>query len=303
MNILTFDVEDWFHLLDNESTDTTDKWKSFPSRIHRNMDRIFGLLDEYEQRATFFVLGWIAQQYPDMVRRIRDKGFEIGYHTDTHRLIHAMNPDTFYLEMKRGLDRIENITGNKVVAFRAPGFSLTESCNWAFDILTETGIRYDSSIFPIRHAHGGYPSFPYAEPTLIKTANGALKEFPVNAGRLFGKPIVYSGGGYFRLLPYRLIEYLSKKDSYIMSYLHPRDMDAEQPVIKDLPLSRKFKSYVGLKSCRSKLERWIRKFPFTDIATVDSTIDWNKSPVFDMNRKELKVSAKDEKLAAAVPAI
>ncbi|GHT43921.1 polysaccharide deacetylase [Bacteroidia bacterium] len=283
MYLLTFDIEEWFHILDNESTASKEEWIKFPCRIYENMDRIFNLLNKHNQQATFFVLGWIAQQYPDVVRRICDNGFEVGFHTDNHQLIHQQPPEIFYSDMKRGLEQLENIIGCKVVSFRAPGFSLTESCNWAFDILIELGIQYDSSVFPVPHAHGGYPSFPYMEPAIIKTKKGELKEFPINAGKVLGKPIVYSGGGYFRLLPYWLIKYLSGKDSYIMSYLHPRDMDADQPMIKGLPVSRKFKSYVGLKSCAAKLEKWIDDFPFTDISTVASTIDWNNVPVFDIS--------------------
>jgi hypothetical protein len=184
--------------------------------------------------------------------------------------------------MTRGLDCLENVTGKKVEAFRAPGFSLTESCNWAFDILSELGIKYDSSVFPIPHAHGGYPSFPHIGPAIIRTRSGDIKEFPISVGKIFGKSIVYSGGGYFRLFPYMLIKALARRESYIMSYLHPRDMDAGQPMIEGLPLKRKFKSYIGLKTCAAKLEKWIIDFPCTDIRTAVSVVDWEQVPVVDL---------------------
>jgi polysaccharide deacetylase family protein (PEP-CTERM system associated) len=246
------------------------------------MDRIFDILDRHNQRATFFVLGWIAQKYPEIVKRISDNGFDIGFHTDEHQLIHQQSPEVFHADMVRGLDYIENIIGRKVESFRAPGFSLTESCNWAFDILAEMGIKHDSSVFPTYHAHGGYPSFPHIGPTLIKTHKGDIKEFPISVGKLFGKSLVYSGGGYFRLFPYILIKTLARQGSYIMSYLHPRDMDAGQPMIKDLSVLRKFKSYVGLKSCAAKLEKWLFDFPFVDIDTAASTVDWAQAPVVDL---------------------
>jgi polysaccharide deacetylase family protein (PEP-CTERM system associated) len=254
------------------------------------MDRIFSLLEKHNQKATFFVLGWIAQQYPDIVRRIADNGFDIGYHTDEHQLIYEQTPEEFYADMVRGLDCLENIVGKKVEAFRAPGFSLTESCNWAFDILSEVGIVYDSSVFPTPHAHGGYPSFPHIGPTLIKTRTGDIKEFPISVGKLFRKSVVYSGGGYFRLFPYLIIKNLARKSSYIMSYLHPRDMDAGQPMIEDLPLSRKFKSYVGLKTCASKFEKWIVDFSFIDIKTAASNVNWAQVPVVDLRKDNQPVN-------------
>jgi hypothetical protein len=136
----------------------------------------------------------------------------------------------------------------------------------------------------MRHAHGGYPSFPHIAPALIKTNKGEIKEFPISVGKLFGKSIVYSGGGYFRLFPYRLIKMLAQKEAYLMSYLHPRDMDAEQPVIQDLPLSRKFKSYVGLKTCAAKFEKWIAEFPCIDIRAAASLVDWKTAPVIELRR-------------------
>jgi polysaccharide deacetylase family protein (PEP-CTERM system associated) len=285
MHILTFDIEEWFHILDNESTKSKKEWVKYPCRIYENMDRIFNILDKHNQKATFFVLGWIAQQYPEIIKRISDNGYDVGFHTDEHQLIHQQTPEEFYTDMVRGLDCLENITGKKVETFRAPGFSLTESCNWAFDILAELGIKYDSSVFPIPHAHGGYPGFPHIGPTLIKTNKGEIKEFPISIGKLFGKPVVYSGGGYFRLFPYTIIKMLAQKGSYIMTYLHPRDMDAEQPMIKDLSLLRKFKSYVGLKTCAAKFEKWIIDFSFVDMKTAVSAINWAQVPVLDLRNK------------------
>lgn len=282
MNILSFDIEEWFHLLDNASTKTEKEWEAYPCRIHENMDRIFDILSRHNQKATFFIIGWVARKYPEVVKSISDKGYDIGFHTDSHQLIYEQTPEEFCKDLTQGVHRIENIIGKKVVAFRAPGFSLIEKCNWAFEILAEQGIIYDSSVFPIHHAHGGYPSFPSIAPALVKTNKGDIKEFPISVGKIFGKSMVFTGGGYFRLFPYRMIRHYAKKSPYIMSYLHPRDMDAGQPVIEDLSIARKFRSYVGLKHAAAKFEKWITDFHFTDIHTAATNIDWNHAPVVDL---------------------
>ena len=284
MHILTFDVEEWFHLLDNASTKTEKEWETYPCRIYENMDRIFDILSRHKQRATFFIIGWIAKRYPEVVKKIDEKGYDIGFHTNSHQLIYEQTPEEFYKDLVTGLDCLENIVGKKINAFRAPGFSLTEKCNWAFDLLAELGIEYDSSVFPMHHAHGGYPSFPSGTPALIKTDKGDIKEFPISISKICGKPMVYSGGGYFRLFPYWMIKHYACQSPYIMSYLHPRDMDACQPMVAGLPWIRKFKSYVGLKGASVKFEKWISDFSFIDIHTASENIDWKKVPVIDLRK-------------------
>ncbi|MDR0566859.1 MAG: polysaccharide deacetylase family protein [Prevotellaceae bacterium] len=282
MNILTFDVEEWFHLLENASTRTEKEWNTYPVRIHENMDRIFDILERHGQKATFFVLGWIARRYPEVIRKICDKGYDIGFHTTYHELVHQLTPEAFRRGLAEGLDYFQQATGKKVLFFRAPGFSLTERCSWAFDVLAEMGIAYDSSVFPTGHAHGGYPSFPSHKPTLVKTNHGEIMEFPISSAQVAGKSFVFSGGGYFRLFPYPIIKYYTNKADYVTSYLHPRDLDARQPMIKGLPLKRRFKSYVGLKTAARKVEKWLRDFEFTDIRTAASLIDWSQTPVLDL---------------------
>ena len=166
--------------------------------------------------------------------------------------IHAsagLRSDTLKITVicKESLDILEDITGKKVTSYRAPGFSITESCKWAFEILLDAGIENDSSVFPAERIHGGFPSFPGNNPSLIRVNNRTLREFPINIKHFFGKNLVFSGGGYFRLFPYALIKSWTNESGYIMSYLHPRDFDTGQPVLQDLPAGRKFRSYVGLK--------------------------------------------------------
>ncbi|MDR0307895.1 MAG: polysaccharide deacetylase family protein [Chitinispirillales bacterium] len=279
MNILTFDIEEWFHILDNESTKTAKEWQCYEPRIHDNMERIFGILDETGVKATFFCLGWIAEKYPDVIKTIADKGYEIGTHTHMHQLIYEQHPNVFANDMERSIKTLEDISGKKVRCFRAPGFSLCRDNLWVFDILVNLGITIDSSVFAAPRMHGGFSDYSCNAPAFIQYNGIRLKEFPVNRAKLAGKSFVYSGGGYFRLFPYFCIKSWARKSPYIMAYMHPRDFDAKQPVFKDLPLSRKFKSYIGLSGAHKKLKKFLNDFEFTDIDGADKIIDWENARV------------------------
>lgn len=275
MNILTFDVEEWFHLLDNSSTRTEEQWKTYEVRIHQNMDRIFRILEDTNTRATFFIIGWIARTYPDVVRRIAER-YEIGSHTMNHQLVWQQTPEEFRQDVDSSIKMLEDITGKRVRCFRAPGFSIRESEPWAFETLSELGIEIDCSVFPAHHAHGGMPTYGKGEPAVIEYGSHRIKEFPISTKELAGRHIIYSGGGYFRLFPYRLIRKWAREDTdYLLSYIHPRDLDAGQPMIRELPLSRKFKSYVGLKGAEGKLRRFLTDFRFSDLHAADTAIDWS----------------------------
>lgn len=286
MNILTFDIEEWFHLLDNDSTRSEAQWERYEVRIYENVERIFRILEATNTRATFFIIGWIARKYPDLVRQIAEK-YQIGSHTMTHQLVWQQSPQEFREDVAASIHLLEDITGQKVECFRAPGFSIRESEAWAFETLAELGIRYDCSVFPAQHAHGGMSSFREAQPSLIRYGSTEIKEFPVSFKRLCGHSIIYTGGGYFRLFPYGLIRRWARaSNDYLLSYIHPRDLDAGQPMIPELPRSRKFKSYVGLKGAEAKLTRFLTDFSFTDIATAAETIDWTQVPVVSLNQFE-----------------
>jgi len=275
MNILTFDIEEWFHLLDCDATRTENEWKNYPVRIYDNVERIFRILEDTDTKATFFIIGWIAKTYPDLVRKIADK-YQIGCHTMNHQLVWQQTPQEFKADVEDGVKMLEDITGKKVECFRAPGFSIRESEAWAFEILADLGIKYDCSVFPAAHAHGGMPSYPKAAPGIIEYNGIQLKEFPVGFKTIAGKHIMFSGGGYFRLFPYPLIKkWTGESGDYLLSYIHPRDLDAGQPMIKTLPITRKFKSYVGLKSAETKLRRYLTDFHFIDISTADKSTDWS----------------------------
>ena len=283
MNILTFDIEDWYHILDNDSTKTINEWSRYENRIHRNIELIFSVLEKHNVRASFFCLGWIAEKYPEIIRKIDKMGYEIGSHSYMHQLVYEQNKYVFKKDTEKSVKIIEDITGKKVRIYRAPGFSITESTLWALEVLIELDIEIDCSVFPAKRAHGGFPSYGKGESCIFNINGLTIKEFPINIHTFLSKNIIFSGGGYFRLLPYLLIKNFSEKSNYIMTYFHPRDFDPMQPIIKDLPLSRKFKSYTGLKSALSKLDKYINDFSFTDISTADKSIDWNKVKVIDIS--------------------
>lgn len=274
MNILTFDVEEWFHLLAHSSTKSADQWTKYEVRIHENMDRIFNILDETNTKATFFVIGWIAKTYPEVVKRIAEK-YEIGSHTLNHQLVWQQTPSEFKDDVEYSIKLLEDITGKKVSCFRAPGFSISESQGWAFEVLHDLGITIDASVFPAHHAHGGMPSFGKAEPSIIEYNGIKIKEFPISSKKILNHQVIYSGGGYFRLFPYWMIRRFAKNEDYLLSYIHPRDLDAGQPMLEDLPLKRKFKSYVGLKGAENKLRKFLTDFEFCDLQIADKKIAWD----------------------------
>jgi polysaccharide deacetylase family protein (PEP-CTERM system associated) len=279
MNILTFDIEEWFHLLDHPGTRTESDWAKFPVRIHENMDRILAMLAQNNQSATFFCLGWVARKYPEVIRQISDAGYEIATHSDLHQLAYQQNRNQFSEDLSRSIQSLESLIGKKIRAYRAPGFSLKEENKWVFDELLKNGIEIDCSIFPAKRAHGGFENFGQQEPCWVEMNGVRLKEFPINVSSVVNFPLIFSGGGYFRLLPTWVLDQLWKDQKYVMTYFHPRDFDAGQPMIQDLSYTRKFKSYYGLSSAMGKLEFLIKKYPFVDLATAEKEINWEEARV------------------------
>lgn len=278
MNILTFDVEEWFHLLDFDATRTEADWGKYEVRIHENVERVFRILEDTNTKATFFIIGWIAKTYPELVKKIAEK-YQIGSHTMTHQLVWQQSREAFKEDVSASIKLLEDISGKPVECFRAPGFSIRESEAWAFETLAELGIKYDSSVFPAPASHGGMPSYGAAVPSIVEVGGVQMKEFPIPYHSFAGRHIVFNGGGYFRLMPYSIISKWTKQcGNYCLSYIHPRDLDAGQPMLEGLPATRKFKSYVGLKGAENKLRKYLTEFQFTDIATAEKQIDWEKVP-------------------------
>ncbi len=274
MKILTFDIEDWFHILDNPSTRGINEWSKFESRLAKNMDLILQILAEKKLKATFFCVGWIAEKHPEQIKRIVEAGYEIGSHTHLHQLVYEQKPKEFDLDLMKSIDVLENISGKKVKYFRAPGFSITNETPWAFESLLKNGIEIDSSVFPTKRSHGGYENFGSNEPVWIELNGMKLKEFPINTNKFFYQDLIFSGGGYFRILPYPLIKKLSQNSNYVMSYFHPRDFDKDQPIVPGLNRIRKFKSYYGLSETENKLNKWLTDFDFLDLNQANQLINW-----------------------------
>ena len=275
MKILTFDIEEWFHILDHETTKNEKQWENFEYRIESNLERILELLEKNNQKATFFCLGWIAKKFPNIIKKISACNYEIGTHSNLHNLAYEQSRLEFRKDLQDSVFNIEDAIGEKIKTFRAPGFSLINRNKWVFEELLETGIKIDCSIFPASRAHGGFLQFPSSTPSIVKIGNSIIKEFPINTINIYGKSFVFSGGGYFRLIPYYFLYPLFKKSSYVMTYFHPRDFDTNQPIIKSLNMIRRFKSYYGINSAFIKLEKLILDFEFIDLYTANKLINWN----------------------------
>ncbi|MBP1644473.1 MAG: polysaccharide deacetylase [Bacteroidetes bacterium] len=276
MKILTIDVEEWFQFF--EDLDYGERYKNYEVRIYENVDRILGLLEENDIKATFFVVGWIAKRYPDIVKRI-SKDYEIGSHSMSHKLISSLNRNEFYNEVNSSISLIEDLTAKKVSAFRAPGFSIGKNELWAFEVLNDLGISIDSSFLPYKFGL----NVSKTSPCLIEYNRIKIKEFPINYKTVLSKGIIYSGGGYFRFFPYKLLNSWIKDLDYFLAYIHPRDLDSTQPFIEELSFGQKFRSYYGLRFSNSKFQKLIKDYNFIDIDSADKQIDWEKVEIIKLN--------------------
>jgi polysaccharide deacetylase family protein (PEP-CTERM system associated) len=269
VNILTFDIEDWFHILDLPNDKDISKWSEYESRVEQNTFKILTILQRYNVKATFFILGWIAERYPDLIKEIQNQGHEIGCHGYGHQLLNTLSKQEFREDLLKSQDIIGSITGKQPLSYRGPGFSITPENKWVLEIIAECGFKYDSSIYPGQHGHGGYPLFT-SKPVIIRfnKSNRELFEFPVSVGKVFKKKMCFSGGGYLRLLPYRIIKKkfheFNAREQPVMVYLHPREIDLTSPRLT-MPIKRRFKCYVNIKSAEKKLIRLLEEFNFTTL--------------------------------------
>lgn len=268
LNAITVDVEDWFHVAVFRNVIDYEDWEKQESRILPNICRILELFDEYGVKATFFVLGWLAERFPEIVLTIKKYGHEIGSHGYAHKIIYEHPKENFQDDLDKSMTILENITTEKVLYYRAPSFSITSQSMWALEVLAERGIRYDSSIFPIKHDIGGFPNMPRI-PFFMEFKNGAkLNEFPLSTLRFWGENIPISGGGYLRLLPYWFIRKSIKKNNEagipVILYFHPWEIDAGQPRMK-LKLSSRFRHYTNLDLTEGKVRKLLSEFKFTSL--------------------------------------
>ncbi|MFA7116533.1 MAG: polysaccharide deacetylase family protein [Bacteroidales bacterium] len=224
MNILTFDIEDWW----GYKSSGCEKESDYRPRLDKYLSQILDILSEKEIKATFFCLGVLAKDYPEVVKKIADRGHHIGCHSFSHDFFKDATRAEFEEDTKKGLQIIEDLIGRKVTAYRAPAFSITEQNKWAFEVLAENGILYDCSIFPTTRSYGGFPSYKTAHPAIIEYNGISIKEFPISLTKILKHDIAYSGGGYFRLFPYNKIKSIMNNSDYVMTYFHIKDFDKEQ---------------------------------------------------------------------------
>ncbi len=260
--MFSVDVEDWFHILDIPSTPPIGQWATLPSRVEANFYKLLELFAELDVRVTCFFLGWVAQQYPHLVRAAFNRGHEIASHGYSHELIYRMDRRGFLEDITRAKAVLEDISGSKVAGFRAPGFSAVKEVPWFHEAIAECGYSYDSSIFPATRGHGGMKG-ARRDPHYISTEFGRLVEFPVTVADMLGKPLCFFGGGYLRLFPYRVVSSMTKRvladDRPVVFYIHPREIDPGHP---RLPMStaRRFKTYVNLATTELKVRRLLTDF-------------------------------------------
>ena len=265
LNALSIDLEDWFCACNVGIG--VDDWDKCESRVVANTRRILDLLDRCNTRATFFVLGWIAERVPDLIREVEEHGHEIATHGYSHTPLTKMTPETFEADLRRALDVTQACATRRILGFRAPSFTITQKTLWAVDILVRNGVKYDSSIFPIRH----HPDYGLPDARLTIHKRGELIEVPMSVAEILGQRVPCSGGGYFRLTPYVATRFLmrmcNRQGRPVIFYLHPWEVDADQPRVK-MTLAKTFRHYNNLDKTLDRMERLLRDFKFTPIREV-----------------------------------
>jgi polysaccharide deacetylase family protein (PEP-CTERM system associated) len=268
---MTVDVEDYFHVSAFAGSVSRHDWANYESRVEANTDRILRIFDRGGVRATFFVLGWVAERFPNLVRRIRHDGHEIASHSYDHGLVYGKTPDEFRTDLRRAAGAIEEAAGVRVRGYRAPSFSITERSLWAVDVLISEGYEYDASIYPVHHDRYGIPHWE-RHIHRISVSGGSLWELPGSTVRRMGANIPMGGGGYFRLLPYWWtragIDTLNTVEGKpAIFYLHPWELDPDQPRLNGSAVSR-FRHYYNLAGTEGRLRRLLREFRFGTVAEV-----------------------------------
>ncbi len=260
-NALTIDVEDYFQVSAFAPYIPRAQWETHPCRVERNMERILGMLDEHDTKATFFTLGWVARRYPQIVRQIVANGHELASHGYGHHRVSDLSEADFFADIDSSKKLLEDLSGMAVKGYRAPSFSIDKRNLWAFDCLEEAGYCYSSSIYPIYHDHYGMPDAP----RFAHQVRTSLLEIPVTTANFLDRNWPASGGGYFRLIPYPisrwLLDRVNQKDGQpTVFYFHPWEIDADQPRIPGINLKTRFRHYLNLHRTEARVRHLLKDF-------------------------------------------
>ena len=268
-NYLTVDVEEHFQVAAFENFINPKDWSKHHSRVVKNTQLILDILEKHKTKATFFIVGWTAERHPELVQEINNRGHDIGCHSYLHQKIYNLTPDEFLEDTRKAKEILEQITGKEIVGYRAPSYSITKKSLWALSILEELGFKYDSSIFPIHHDNYGIPDAPRFAYTI---PGHNLQEYPISTALFLGKKLPVSGGGYFRLFPYWLTKLalgrINKKENQpFVFYLHPWEVDPDQPRFDNASRLSKFRHYNNLTKTVLRFEHLLSHFRFEPLPT------------------------------------
>jgi len=265
-NILTVDLEEWFVVENLRDVIAREEWDDLPERVEKNTREILSLFDDYHVRATFFVLGWVAEKYPQIIKEISIAGHEIGCHSYYHRRVDTLDRDEFKRDTEMAVNAILKATGITPVGYRAPSWSINSSIRWAFEVLAELGFEYDSSLFPIAHDLYGEPDAPTGTFRMQLDSGMTLYEVPASTIKIFGKNFPVGGGGYLRHGPLWftswMIKRLNAENCPAVLYIHPWEIDREHPKLDGLNALQKYRQYGSISTLMLKLEKLFRKFDF-----------------------------------------
>jgi polysaccharide deacetylase family protein (PEP-CTERM system associated) len=264
-NALTVDVEEWFQVSNFDDVVPRDTWESMPSRVEASTRELLDLFDEYGARGTFFVLGWVAERHPELVREIGARGHDLASHGFGHDLVYRLSPESFAKDLDRSCAVIEAASGVAPRGYRAPSFSIDARSFWALEVLADRGFTYDSSIFPVRHPRYGVPGFART-PIRVRTPGGrSLDEFPLTTWRMLGRNVGAAGGGYLRILPLSILERafraMNADGEPAVLYVHPWEIDPDQPRVRVGGLGR-FTHYANLHGTKRRLRHLFESFEF-----------------------------------------
>jgi polysaccharide deacetylase family protein (PEP-CTERM system associated) len=270
LNVLTVDVEDYFHVEAFARTIHYEQWDSYDRRVERNVARILDMFDRNKAKGTFFILGWVAEKYPHLARQIAAEGHEIGCHGYAHQRLQTLTQNQFREDLRRATAVLTDQVQRPVRCYRAPSFSIVRNTMWAFDVLAEEGFVFDSSLFPVRHDNYGVPDaerFPYWQ---VTSRGSRIFEFPPSTVRTAKNNWAVAGGGYLRLFPYTATHWAIRHINDVqqqpaMVYFHPWEIDPEQPVM-DAGLRSTLRHYINLKTTAGKIERLLEDFQFTTLS-------------------------------------